>query len=282
MLGVLISFFVSICHASHTSGTGGITGPIDFVIAGRNLAGWFVMGTSHEPALSSNPGGRTWGTYTSRSNWSNDYGSEFGVSLLALPIDQVTIDSYAAFDIDASQLPEYLYLPRLSYQKSFSENFSVGGSGIYSPDLRIYGLGLNMSWTFLNFNKFQMGATLHYGQAWRNDFMRTETYGGALITTWNFKRFDLYTGLNFIGGATEFVPAEGEESFGTISTHSEFGKSFLVGTSILLYHDVSDYSEDIIGTLQADFEQDHKPLWIAKLVFKIPTYRTHNSDLGVK
>ncbi|GEM_PF-6104713 len=278
-LRFMLSISLDISWASHTSGTGGITGPIGFIEAGRNLAGWFVMGMSHEPAISSNPGGRTWGTYTPRSTWSNDYGSEFGVSILALPVDQTTIDSYAAFDIDASQLPHYLYLPRMNYQKSFSECFSSGVSGIYSPELRIYGLGLNISWTFLTFERFQAGVVLHYGQAWRNEFMHTETYGGSLLATWNFRRFDLYSGFNFIGGATRFKPAPGEESFGTISTHSEFGKSFLGGISYLLYRDVSDHSEDVIGSLQADFEQDHKPLWIAKLVFKIPTYRTHNNDL---
>ncbi len=274
-----VSFLLSVAQASHTSGTGGITGPVDFTVAGRNLAGWFVMGTSHEPALSSNPGGRTWGTYTARGNWTDEYGSDFGVSLLALPIDQTTIDSYAAFDIDVSQLPTYLYLPRMSYQKSFSEFFSLGASAIYSPELRVYGLGLNMGWTCLNFERFQTGIVLHYGQAWRNEFMHTETYGGALIATQNYRRFDIYAGLNFIGGATEFDPAPGEVSFGRISTNSEFGKGFLVGTNILLYRDVSDYSEDVIGTLQADFENNHKPLWIAKLIFRIPTYRTRNQDL---
>ena len=281
-LQILLGISINFSWASHTSGTGGITGPLEFTEAGRNLAGWFVMGTSHEPALSSNPGGRTWGTYTARSNWSNDYSSEFGVSLLALPVDQTTIDSYAAFDIDVSQLPSYLYLPRMNYQKSLSEFFGVGASGIYSPELRIYGLGVNVNWTFLQLNRFQTGISLNYGQAWRNDFMHNETYGGSLLATWNFHRFDLYTGLNFIGGATDFVAAAGEESFGTFSTHSNFGRSFLVGSSILLYRDVSDYSEDVIGTLQADFEEDHKPLWIAKLVFRIPTYRTHSSNDLIK
>ena len=263
--------------ADHTPETTG--GPIDFTNASKNLAELFILATSHESVTSTEDFGKMWGTYSEKSAWEESYAWEFGASLLTIPFNTTIRNSFHTFDIADSDLPSYLYIPRFHANKAFSKNLAFGGSALYSPDIALYGVGVNLTYTFWSTDSFYTGLLANYGGAWKSNFVNTTSAGVALAETFNYKRLDLFAGISYVAGNADFTASGNQEAFGRLNYETGFGESYFFGFSYMLFKHIWFSDQSIVFTGQVNYEKNLDTSFIAKITLKVPSSRVRTQDL---
>jgi hypothetical protein len=201
--------------------------PDDYENAADIYGQWLIRGLHHESLQSATPIGRY--RRTMRGSFPNlplKFANEFGYSLQNLPL---TADMLFAQKVFGANAQEDLKINRFHFSQAFNLNHDLSLSGIFNPDLKLYGFGIDLKFNLLNVGNFLYTSLRgSYSQNKRQDQFDTKTYSVDLIQSLNLYVIDFYAGLRYLDGSAKFNPDPMEFEFEQrkYQTSDEFEKFY--------------------------------------------------------